>query len=399
MTDQPRRVDAVFRECFGRPPCLAAVAPGRVNLIGEHVDYCGGFVLPMAIERDTLIVAAERPAAAGEPVARVHSTAFHETVELPLVPGRVQPGDVPVTGWSRYVAGVIAGFLERGATIPSFDAVVDSTVPLGGGLSSSASLEVAAATLLAALAGHAIEPLELALLCQRAEHEFAGVPCGVMDQCASALASPEHLLLLDCRSLDVVQVPFARPDLTVLVTNSNVRHALDDGGYAARRADCERAAAMLGVACLREATLSQVEAARGELGDTGFRRARHVVTEIARVQSAADVLTRGMWNALGELMAASHVSLRDDYEVSCPELDLLVDLAAGEPGVIGTRMTGGGFGGCTVTLVETARADTVMAAVSRGYRQGTGRDCTMFTTRPAAGARLVELPGRVAFSR
>ena len=398
MTDQQRRVEAVFQDLFGRPPCLAAAAPGRVNLIGEHVDYCGGFVLPMAIERETLIVAAARPAACGEPIARVHSTAFHETVQLPLVPGRSQPVSGPGTGWSRYVAGVIAGFLDRGATICSFDAVVDSTVPLGGGLSSSASLEVATATLLAALAGHAIEPLDLALLCQRAEHEFAGVPCGVMDQSASALATPDHLLLLDCRSLEVVQVPFARPDLTVLVTNSNVRHALDDGGYAARRADCERAADILGVACLREATLSQVEAARGELGETGFRRARHVVTEIARTQAAADALTRGAWDTLGELMAASHLSLRDDYEVSCPELDLLVDLAASEPGVIGTRMTGGGFGGCTVTLVETHRADAVMASVSRGYRQGTGRDCTMFTTRPAAGARIVELPGRGASS-
>jgi galactokinase len=292
------------------------------------------------------------------------------------------------------VAGVIAGFLDRGVTIPCFDAVVDSTVPLGGGLSSSASLEVATATLLGTLAGDAITPLDLALLCQRAEHAFAGVPCGVMDQCASVMARADHLLLLDCRSLEVVQVPFARPDLTVLVTNSNVRHTLDDGGYAARRADSERAAAILGVARLREATLSQVEAARGALGDTGFRRARHVVTEIARTQAAADALTRGEWDTLGELMAASHVSLRDDYEVSCPELDVLVELAAGEPGVLGTRMTGGGFGGCTVTLVEAARADAVMTALSRGYRQHAGRDCTMFTTRPAAGARRVEVLDR-----
>lgn len=388
MTHQQRRVDAVFRGLFGRPPALAAAAPGRVNLIGEHVDYCGGFVLPMAIERETVIAAAPQPVAASPPVARVHSTAFKETVELPLVPGR----DVPLkaAGWARYVAGVIAGFVDRGATIPSFDAVVDSTVPLGGGLSSSASLEVATATLLAALAGHPIDPLDLALLCQRAEHEFAGVPCGVMDQCASALCTADHLLLLDCRSLDSVQVPFHRPDLLVLVTNSNVRHSLDDGGYAARRTDCERAAAILGVSSLREATAAQVNAARGELGDRGFRRARHVVTEIARTQAAATALTHGRWDALGALMAESHASLRDDFEVSCLELDRLVDLAAAESGVIGTRMTGGGFGGCTVTLVEAARAEAVMAAVTRGYRQGTGRDCTMFTTHPAAGARLLE---------
>ena len=387
MTDQQRRVDAVFRDRFGRPPVLAARAPGRVNLIGEHVDYCGGFVLPMAIERETVIVAAPRLVAGGAPVARVHSTAFQETVELPLGPGDGPAAETP--GWSRYVAGVIAGFIDRGATIPSFDAVVDSTVPLGGGLSSSASLEVAMATLLVALADQAISPLDLALLCQRAEHEFAGVPCGVMDQCASALCTADHLLLLDCRSLESVQVPFHRPDLLVLVTNSNVRHALNDGEYAARRADCERAAAILGVVSLREATAAQVDVARGELGDRGFRRARHVVTEIARTQAAAAALTHGHWDQIGALMAESHESLRDDFEVSCPELDLLVELATGEPGVIGTRMTGGGFGGCTVTLVEAARAEAVMATVTRGYRLRTGRDCTTFTTRPAAGARLV----------
>ena len=387
MTNQQQRVDAVFHERFGRPPVLAAVAPGRVNLIGEHVDYCGGFVLPMAIERETVIVAAPRPVAGGAPVARVHSTAFQKTVELPLVSGGGPNAGTP--GWSRYVAGVIAGFHDRGAMIPSFDAVVDSTVPLGGGLSSSASLEVAMATLLAALADHVISPLDLALLCQRAEHEFAGVPCGVMDQCASALCTRDHLLLLDCRSLDAVQVPFHRTDLLVLVTNSNVRHALDDGEYAARRADCERAAAILGVASLREATLVQVEASRGALGEIGFRRARHVVTEIARTQAAAMALKHGRWDDMGALMAESHRSLRDDFDVSCPELDLLVELAASERGVIGTRMTGGGFGGCTVTLVEAARADAVMAAVSRGYQLKTGRDATMFTTRPAAGARLV----------
>ena len=389
MTDQQRQADAVFRELFGRPTAVAAAAPGRVNLIGEHVDYCDGFVLPMAIERETVIVAAPRPEVGGEPVARLHSTAFAETVELPLTPGAGPPAAAP--GWSRYLAGVIAGFLDRGATIPAFDAVVDSTVPIGGGLSSSASLEVAMATLVAAVAGHAIGPLEVALLCQRAEHDFAGVPCGVMDQCASVLCILDHLLLLDCRSLAVVQVPFQRPDLVVLVTNSNVRHALNDGGYAARRADCQRAAAILGVPSLREATLAEVEASRDALGDTVFRRARHVVTEIARTLDAAAALASDRWDELGELMAASHASLRDDYEVSCRELDLLVALAAAQPGVIGTRMTGGGFGGCTVTLVEAARADAVRAAVARGYHQSTGRQCAMFTTRPAAGARLVQV--------
>ena len=249
------------------------MAPGRVNIIGEHVDYCGGFVLPMAIERYTMIAAALRPAAAGPASGRVFSTAVGAAAEIPIGPAGCTAGDpggdpagamavsTGLPGWTHYLHGVMAGFLARGAAVPAFDAVVDSTVPLGGGLSSSASLEVALATLLAALSDTRIEPLDLALLCQRAEHDFVGVPCGVMDQCASVLCTADHLLLLDCRSLTAMQVPFAREDILVLVTNSNVRHALNDGEYGRRRSDCEQAARVLAVPLLRDATAAQVEAA------------------------------------------------------------------------------------------------------------------------------------------
>jgi galactokinase len=388
MSDQRRHVCAEFQRRFGRPPEWLAVAPGRVNLIGEHVDYCGGFVLPMAIERFTMVAAALRPADAGH-VARVVSTAMGREACLPL---RAAASPLAAEdAWARYVQGVIAGFHERGADVPAFDALIDSTVPLGGGLSSSASLEVAMATLLAALSATEMKPLDLARLCQRAEHDYAGVPCGMMDQCASTLCVEGHLLLLDCRSLEATPVAFTRDDLLVLVANTNVRHSLGDGEYARRRSDCEAAARMLDVPLLRDATLADVMAARERLGPRAFARARHVVTEIERTQRAVAAIGAGNWAEVGSLMAASHASLRDDYEVSCRELDLLVELAASEPGVVGARMTGGGFGGCTVTLVEADRAAGVMDRMARGYRDCAGRECTMFTTRPAAGAMAQRL--------
>jgi galactokinase len=383
---QPADPVEVFQRRFPGRPRFQVVAPGRVNIIGEHVDYCGGFVLPMAIDRSTTIVAAPR-ADAGPAVARIHSLVKDETVEIPLAGGLI----APLRGWAAYVSGVLAGFQERGIVPGSFDAVIDSTVPLGGGLSSSASLEVAVALLVARLTGTTLPPIDLALLCQRAEHEHAGVPCGVMDQCAAALSREGHLLLLDCRSLAVEHVPFARTDVLVLVADTNVRHALTDGGYARRRADCEAAARTLGLPLLRDATAAAVDDARADLGEVVHRRARHVVGEIARTRAAATALSAGRWAEVGALMAASHASLRDDFEVSCPELDALVEIAAAQPGVIGSRMTGGGFGGCTVTLVEEPRAAAAMEAIAAGYRARTGRDCTLFTTRPAAGGSCLDL--------
>ena len=387
--NQQHRIVKLFVQQFGRPPEWLSVAPGRVNLIGEHVDYCGGLVLPMAIDRSTMIAAAIGDVGQKPSVARISSTAFQDRVEIPL-DGSLRPtSESGAHGWADYVRGVIAGFEARGGRLPAFDALIDSSVPLGGGLSSSAALEVAMATLLAGMTGDPITPLELALLCQRAEHDFAGVPCGIMDQFASTLCQQDHLLLLDCQSLEARQVAFDRDDLLVLIVNSNVRHQLGGGEYAQRRKDCERAARLLGVGSLREATAEQVENSREVLGDIGYRRARHVVTEIARTQAAAEALTSSRWHDVGKLMAASHASLRDDFSVSCFELDLLVELAAVQPGVIGSRLTGGGFGGCTVTLVEASRADKAMETIAAGYLQRSGRACSMFTTRPSQGARLL----------
>jgi galactokinase len=371
---------------FGRPPRWLAAAPGRVNLIGEHTDYNDGFVLPMAIDRH-VVVAADRAEGGGRQ-ARVFSATLGQwagvSVEGPLAPGPV--------AWANYVQGVIAGFLDVGLRPGPFDAVIHSDLPPGGGLSSSAALEVAVATLLEAMTGTELDPLAKALLCQKAEHDFAGVPCGIMDQCSSVMGRAGSLLLLDCRSRQVRPTPLADPDVVALIVNSNVKHALTDGGYAARRRQCEEAARILGVPALRDVTLEQLEQARSRLGELLYRRARHVVRENARTVEAAEAFARGDWETVGRLMVESHASLRDDYEVSCAELDLLVGLATSPGsggGVIGARMTGGGFGGCTVSLVRRGALGGVTRHVAEGYMRGTGREATLFVTRPAGGARLL----------
>jgi galactokinase len=290
---------------------------------------------------------------------------------------------------------VVAGFLRRGITVPGFDALVASTVPLGSGLSSSAALEVSTATLLEALNGPTLRPLEKAQLCQKAEHEFARVPCGIMDQSISVMGQADHAMLMDCRTLERRMVPLADPGVTVLIANTNVKHELTGGEYAQRRQECEEGARTLGVKALRDASALELDHAKGQLGNEVYRRARHVVTEIDRTLRAADAAGRGDWDGFGRLMFESHASLRDDFEVSVRELDTLVELArerSGGGGVYGARMTGGGFGGCTVTLVTADAADDVTRHLVEGYRRATGIDATVFATRAAEGARPLRVP-------
>jgi galactokinase len=377
-----------FARQFGRPPRWIAAAPGRVNLIGEHTDYNDGFVLPMAIDR-YVVVAADR-SADGAKEARFYSAALGQwatvAVEGPFAPGAV--------AWARYAEGVVAGCRAAGLSARPFEAVVVSDVPQGGGLSSSAALEVAVATLIEAMTGAELDPLQKALLCQKAEHDFAGVPCGIMDQCTSVMGQDGALLLLDCRSRTMSLTPLADPDVVALIVNSNVKHELNDGGYAARRRQCEKAAASLGAAALRDVEVEQLEQARNRLDDVPYRRARHVITENARTVKAAEAIRRGDWSTVGRLMVESHASLRDDFEVSCEELDLLVALATAGPanGVIGSRMTGGGFGGCTISLVRRAALDAVSSHISEGYFRKTGRQAAVFATRPVDGARVMKSP-------
>jgi galactokinase len=375
---------AAFAERYGRPATIIAAAPGRVNLIGEHTDYNDGFVLPMAIDRYTVLAGDAGQGSA----ARIFSTLIGEEQTIPLSEGEV--ADLPP--WTRYVRGVFDAYAEEGIPPAPFDAVLESTVPLGGGLSSSAALEVATATFLEALTGQSVTPVRKALLCQLAEHRGAGMPCGIMDQFSSVLCEAGHLMLLDCRSQATKMVPLADPKIQVLIINSNVKHELTGGEYAERRAQCEAAAQALGVKSLRDASSELLEAKKASLEAILHQRARHVIGEIERTTAAATALEGGRWEEVGEHMVASHASLRDDYQVSCEELDVLVAAAcelgtAG--GVIGSRMTGGGFGGCTVSLVQAESAEAIAQAICDRYREQTGIEATAFATPPAQGAKLL----------
>lgn len=366
---------------YGVSSTAVAVAPGRVNLIGEHIDYCDGFVLPFAIQRAVVIAAALNEASE----IRVATSFDTQGAVIPLG----APQEISEPKWSNYLRGVIEGFRLRGIEVPGFDAFIVSSLPVGAGLSSSAALECAMATLLESFTGTLLGTREKALLAQKAEHDFAGVPCGIMDQFASAFGKEDQLILIDCRSTETEMVPFADPALTILVSNTKVSHELSDGGYAARRKSTEDGLAVIGKPSWRDVTPADLEAAAGKMDAVTFRRGRHVVGEIARTISAAAALKSGDFPTLGGLMYASHDSLRDDFEVSCPELDHLVKAARGLDGVIGARMTGGGFGGSTVTLCEAGKAEAIAAALVKSYEAEFGFAPEIFATRPAEGARLV----------
>jgi galactokinase len=390
LTELASRARARFAAAFGRPPRWLAAAPGRVNLIGEHTDYNDGFVLPLAIDR-YVVLAADRPpraAAAGAPAAPsmcLHSAALEASATI-AADGSSR---APAPPWTRYVQGVVAGLHRLGIEAGPLDILIDASLPLGGGLSSSAALEVATATLIEAGTGRSLDPLEKARLCQKAEQEAAGVPCGIMDQYSSIFGRAGAALLLDCRSLESEAVPLDDRAVALLVINSRVKHALADGAYAERRAQCEAAAAALGVPALRDATRDRLEHARNALEPVLYRRARHVITENDRTTRAAAAIRAGDWSAAGRLMAASHESLRDDYEVSCPELDWLVDRASSAPGVLGARMTGGGFGGCIVCLVHPGAVDDVARQVTTEYHARWAIEPYAFPVRAVAGAGMV----------
>ena len=336
------RAAAWFRDCYGSEPDGGWLAPGRVNLIGEHTDYNDGFVLPFALSRGTLVMAART----GDGLLQVRSRQVRGNAVAVAVAG-LRPGSVP--GWAAYPAGVVWALREAGYPAGGARLVIDSDVPRGAGLSSSAALECSVALALAAAA-------------QRAENDFAGVPCGIMDQSASLLCEAGHALLLDCRSGETSQIPFdtAAAGLELLVIDTAARHVLADGDYANRRAECEQAASALGVPALRDIT--DLGALAG-LGDPVLRRrARHVVTENQRVLDTVAVLRAGRLAEAGPLLTASHESLRDDFEISWPEADAAVDAAIGA-GALGARMIGGGFGGSVIALVPAASCGRVQAAV------------------------------------
>jgi galactokinase len=387
LADQVAGVKAAFAERFGQPPLWIAAAPGRVNLIGEHTDYNAGFVFPLAIERYIVMAAARPMSVIGADRVKVASTLLDETSEFSL--SKLEPER---RDWTSYVRGAFAGCIERGMTPGALNVLIDSTVPLGGGLSSSAALEVATATLLEAVTGRALDPVDKARLCQKAEHVYANMPCGIMDQFSSALGEAGKLLLIDCRTETAELVVLDDPDVAVLVVNSNVKHELTGSEYPERRASCEQAAKLLGVEALRDVTPADLEDQKHKLDFLLYRRARHVVGENERTVQAAEALQAGDWATVGELMYASHLSLKNDYEVSCDELDALVEIASEigvEGGVIGSRMTGGGFGGSTVSLVDSEWVREIADQICSEYQRRTGLAATAFVTKPARGAHVI----------
>ena len=363
---------------------VTAVAPGRVNLIGEHTDYNDGFVLPMAI--DLSVEMAARPR--GDRQVRLRSVDFGEEVTFSLAEPIVADAAHP---WSNYVRGVLWVLMGAGTELRGMDLAFGGTLPQGAGLSSSAALEVATALVARAISGFAMEVPELARLCQRAENDFVGVKCGIMDPFASLAATAGHALLLDCRSLDYEHVPLELGDHVVAICHSGVRHALVGSEYNVRRQQCAAGVEALrrrfpSIRALRDATLEQLEACAGALPAEVFRRCRHVIAEDGRVAESTRALRAGDLARFGQLMDASHDSLRDDYEVSCPEVDLLVELTRRSPGVLGARITGGGFGGCTVNLVAQDGLDPFRRDVLGEYHRRTGLDPRLFVSAPARGA-------------
>lgn len=365
-------------------PVVTVRAPGRVNLIGEHTDYNDGFVLPMAIGFRVEVAGRAR----ADRLVRVHAAAFGETasfsLDAPITPEPAHP-------WASYVKGVLRELLGQGLALRGMDLAIGGDLPQGAGLSSSAALEVATGLMAARLGGFALDPPRLARLCQAAENDFVGMKCGIMDMFVCLMGQAEHALLLDCRSLEVRQIPLRLGDHVIAITHSGVRHALVGSEYNVRRAQCAEGVKALqarfpAVRALRDATLDQLQACAPAMDPVVVRRCRHVIAEDDRVLASARSLEAGDLPAFGRLMDASHASLRDDYQVSCPEVDLLTDLTRRVPGVLGSRITGGGFGGCTVTLLPAAAVARLRDEVLPEYRRRTGVEAHLYATAAVDGA-------------
>ncbi|MCC7353308.1 MAG: galactokinase [Anaerolineae bacterium] len=374
-----QQVKEGFAQHFGREPLVVVRAPGRVNLIGEHTDYNDGFVLPIAIDRSVLFAAAPRP----DRRVVLHALDLRRETSFDL--GYVEEDEDE--RWSNYQRGVAHFLQAEGYWLKGMDALFTSNVPVGAGLSSSAAVEIAAAYTFSVLGNFTVDRVRMALLCQRAENEFAGVPCGIMDQFIVGLGKRDHALLLDCRSLEYEQVPLPA-GARIVVADTRVSRSLAASAYAVRRAQCEEAARLLGVRALRDVTPETFEQRAGELDEVVRRRAHHVISENARVQESVAALGRGDLARFGHLMCESHRSLRDDYEVSGPELDIMVGAATQVEGCYGSRLTGAGFGGCTVSLVANDAVDEFTKSVAARYRAQTGKEPAIYVCTAADGVSL-----------
>jgi galactokinase len=384
LDQAPHAIEDKFARLFGASPRIYQ-APGRVNLIGEHTDYNDGFVMPAAVGFSTWTAAAPRR----DRKLVVQSENFHEQAEFAL--DQLPAG--PSHHWSDYVIGVAKTLQGSGLRLPGANLLLEGNVPQGAGLSSSASLEVAVCFALLGLLDVKMEPAKVALLCQRAENEFVGALCGIMDQFIAVHGQRDHALLLDCRSLEYRLLPLRR-DARLVISNTLVRHSVAHGDYNQRRAECEAGVKLMAkhfpdVKALRDVKYPEFLAVSDELPETIMRRCRHVISENERVLQAGGALESGDLEQFGALMQQSHESLRDDFQVSCPELDLMVELAGQVPGVYGARMTGGGFGGCTVSLVRADSVNAFITVVTSGYEKATGEKPEIYVCFAAHGAHEV----------
>ena len=372
-------ITELFAKGFGYPPEVVASAPGRVNLIGEHIDYSEGFVLPFAIDAVTKCAIAKRD---DEKIRIISAQKKNEVIESNLEAIAVKEG----SAWSRYIYGVIwAMEIDSG-----LDIYIDGKVPLGAGLSSSAALECSLATALNHLF-HLEKTLpELARLTQRAENDYVGVPCGIMDQSISLMARAGYGLLLDCQDLSTrhIEIDFASSTLRLLIIDTQAHHALTDGGYAKRRESCEEVAKIFSIPSLRQLSMESLLAHKTKLSDIQFKRARHGVSEMLRVLDAVKALEAEDFEALGQLLNQSHNSLRDDYEVSCPELDLAVETAL-RSGALGARMVGGGFGGSAIALINERDAGVVSLAIEKAFAKSGFKAPRFFDSLPSDGAKVI----------
>ena len=372
-------IEEKFLETFGEEPDLVAAAPGRVNLIGEHIDYSEGFVLPFAIKDRTMVAARKRDDSTVR-IASAQRRSKIVTVDI----SEVKPG---LKGeWERYALGVLWSMGVKSGV----DLLIDGHVPLGAGLSSSAALECSVATAMNHLFDMGFNLEELARLTQKAENQYVGVPCGIMDQSVSLMASRGFALLLYCRDLSTRNIPFdvASHGLELLIIDTQAHHALTDGGYAERRASCEAVAAKLSVKSMRELTMAQLDSGRATLSETEYIRARHAITEMKRVLDCVDALGSGDFVKVGQLINESHRSLRDDYTVSCPELDTAVE-ASLVAGALGSRMVGGGFGGSAIALIEVAKTSQTISAIEKAFADKKFKAPRFFTSLPSQGAELI----------
>ena len=368
-----------FQEVFGTPPDIIAIAPGRVNLIGEHVDFLDGFVLPFAIS-DATTVAIAKNSSNKIRCASIQKKGAVSTIDCANI--------APKSGeaWARYPIGVLWSLgIETG-----IDILVDGQVPLGAGLSSSAALECAVATAINELFNLGLTLPELARAAQRAENIYVGMPCGIMDQSVSLMATEGNALLLDTRDLSVEQIPFniAPLGLELLVIDTQVHHALVDGGYAERRTSCEKAIADLNITSLRDISISEFVARKPELDEKTYLRAFHGVTEMQRVLEAVALLKAGDFVGFGEIVTAAHISLRDNYTVSCPELNLAVDTAL-KFGALGSRMIGGGFGGSAIALIKAKDSELIKSEIKSGFMKARFKSPRFFSALPSAGAQII----------